>query len=267
MKHKRPIYFALAFCLALTSVAQLTWAMGRIPKDQYQAKVSELEQISKDLNQANSKISTLESQNAQLLEDMESGRSKLQKSIAKLRREKQEVENQKAEEVKNLKSTYDSLMSDMKKEIDQGSIQITQLQNKLSVNLIDKVLFNSGESEVNKSGRKVLNKVANILKKIQDKQIRIEGHTDNIPIGGVLRDIYPTNWELSTARATTVARFLQESGGMDPKVLSAAGYAHYRPIADNSTAKGRSMNRRIEISLVPMETSSATPPPAPPKKP
>ncbi|MBI2915445.1 MAG: OmpA family protein [Elusimicrobia bacterium] len=102
-------------------------------------------------------------------------------------------------------------------------------------------------------------RVADILKKVQDKQIRIEGHTDNIPIGGLLKDRFPTNWELSTARATSVARYLQDSGGIDPKILYAAGYGQHRPIADNLTSDGRSKNRRIEIALVPLDTASAVP--------
>ncbi len=299
--------------------------MGRIPKEQYNAKLAELAAKSAELDQAKkecaanlealnkkiadesansqAKISSLETQNSQMLKDMESSKSDLQKRLAELTREKQQAEKEKlqtekekqqaelakqaaeqekqeaekmriqaekekAAEVDRLKSTYDNLVSDMKKEIEQGSIQITQLQNKLSVNLVDKILFNSGEWEVNEQGRQVLAKVANILKKIQDKQIRIEGHTDNKPIGGALKDKFPTNWELSTARATNVARYLQEVGGIDPKILYAAGYAEFRPIADNSQLEGRSKNRRIEIALVPLEGAAepqaASKPPAKP---
>lgn len=287
MKIDRVALLGACSIIALLSSSGVN-GMGRIPKKDYQAKVAELgktkseleqtkkecaanlEKMKEELAQNKTKSDGLESQNAQLLKDMESSKSELQKRVAELTKEKQEVEKTKAEEVEKLKSTYDNLVTDMKKEIDQGSIQITQLQNKLSVNLVDKILFNSGQSEVNEQGKQVLKKVANILKKVQNKQIRIEGHTDNQPIGSALKEKYPTNWELSTARANNVARYLQETGGIDPKILIAAGYAEYRPIADNATPEGRSKNRRIEIALVPMEitplSASAEKVPSPAQK-
>lgn len=262
--------------------------MGRIPKKEYEKKVSELEQTKKtneecdqnlislqkksDENQTQlqTKITSLETTNGQLLKDLESSKGELQKRVADLVKEKQDVEKEKAVEVEKLKGTYDSLVTDMKKEIQQGSIQITQLQNKLSVSLVDKIVFDSGEAEINEGGKQVLKKVANILKKVKDKQIRIEGHTDNIPIGGSLKEKFPSNWELSTARATTVARYLQDAGGVNPEYLYAAGYGPYHPVADNSTAEGRGKNRRIEIALVPIEIASSIAPktaPNPSKKP
>ena len=240
--------------------------MGRIPKKEYEKKVSELEQTKKTSEECDqnlvslqkkldetqtelqAKVATLETTNGQLLKDLESSKGELQKRVADLVKEKQDVEKEKALEVEKLKGTYDSLVTDMKKEIQQGSIQITQLQNKLSVSLVDRIVFN---------GKQVLKKVANILKKVKDKQIRIEGHTDNIPIGGSLKEKFPSNWELSTARATTVARYLQDAGGVNPEYLYAAGYGPYHPVADNATAEGRSKNRRIEIALVPREIASS----------
>ncbi len=265
----------------MTALASSAFAMGRIPKKVYDAKVAELAQCNANVADAQQKISDiqakltaiesakaelekskagLESSNAQLLKDMDSSKSELQQRLADMTREKQEIEKQKSEierqkqeEVSKLKNTYEDLVKDMKSEIEQGSIQITQLQNKLSVNMVDKILFNSGEADVNPAGKKVLERVANVLKKVQNKQIRIEGHTDNVPIGGALKEKFPSNWELSTARATTVARYLSEVCGINPGIVSAAGYAHFRPIADNSTNEGKSKNRRIEITLVPMD--------------
>src|SRR5208282_3813798 len=99
---------------------------------------------------------------------------------------------------------------------------------------------------------------AGVLKQVTDKRISIEGHTDNMPISDALKDKYPTNWELSTARATTVARFLQEKGGIDPTLLSAVGYGEYHPIASNDTVEGRAKNRRIEIVLLDKEIGKAS---------
>src|SRR5204862_7400713 len=86
-----------------------------------------------------------------------------------------------------------------------------------------------------------------------EKQIRIEGHTDNVPISSKLQDRFRTNWELSTARATTVVRYLIDQGGVDRQYLSAVGYADTHPLASNDSEEGRSSNRRIEIVLYPKD--------------
>ena len=98
----------------------------------------------------------------------------------------------------------------------------------------------------------MLLRVGNILKNAQGKAVRVEGHTDNVRIGGNLRTRFPTNWELSAARATNVVRFLEDKVGMDPKRLEAAGLAENRPVAANDTREGRAQNRRIEIYLLPL---------------
>ena len=98
---------------------------------------------------------------------------------------------------------------------------------------------------------KVLQQVGDVLSKVSDKQIRIEGHTDNVPISTKLQSRFKTNWELSTARATTVVRHLIEKGGVDRQHLSAVGYAETRPVASNDSEEGRASNRRIEIVLYP----------------
>ena len=94
-----------------------------------------------------------------------------------------------------------------------------------------------------------------IIQHIQamDKQIRIEGHTDNVPIGVKLRERFATNWELSTARATSVVRYLIEEGGIDRTAISAGGYADTRPVEGNDTEGGKAANRRIEIVLYPKD--------------
>jgi len=155
-----------------------------------------------------------------------------------------------------MKKTYDSLVGEMNVEIKKGEITITQLKDKLSVNLVEKILFDSGSADIKKDGKSVLDRVAEILVKVTDKQIRVAGHTDNVPIGPRIRERFPSNWELSTARATTVARYLQDKG-IDPNLLSAGGYSEYRPVAPNDTDENKSKNRRIEIDLVPKDMDKA----------
>ncbi|MEE9204793.1 MAG: flagellar motor protein MotB, partial [Nitrospirales bacterium] len=120
---------------------------------------------------------------------------------------------------------------------------------------VDRVLFDSGRAQVKPDGLKVLKRVSDILKNVTDKQIRIEGHTDNVPIGPKIIERFPTNWELSTARATSVVRYLIEKGGVGRVTLSAAGYAYNKPVASNEALEGRAENRRIEIVLYPKDLS------------
>jgi len=148
--------------------------------------------------------------------------------------------------------TYGDMLDKMKKEVAQGAVTITELKGKLTVNMVDAILFASGEAEVKPEGLEVLSKVIDVLKDVKDKAIRVEGHTDNIKIRGALTKRFPTNWELSAARAVNVARYLEKQG-IDPALLSTAAYGEYKPVASNDTKEGRAKNRRIEIVLVPKD--------------
>ena len=177
----------------------------------------------------------------------------LQEKNAALQSETQALERQRREEMEEMKGTYETLLEDMKGEIEKGEITITQLRGKLKVNMLDEILFDSGKTTIKPQGVEVLERVGSILLNVKDKAISIEGHTDDVPIGAELSKKYPTNWELSAVRATTVARYLQETIGIDPGLLSAIGYGEYQPVAPNEEEEGRAKNRRIEIVLVPME--------------
>jgi chemotaxis protein MotB len=158
-------------------------------------------------------------------------------------------------EIQRLTRTHEELTKSLEAEIAKGDIKIKQVRDRLTINMVDRVLFDSGQSQVKPAGLQVLKQVSDILKKVTDKQIRIEGHTDNVPIGVKLRGRFPTNWELSTARATSVVRYLIEEGGVDRANLLAVGYADTRPLAANDTEEGRTANRRIEIALYPKDLS------------
>jgi chemotaxis protein MotB len=177
----------------------------------------------------------------------------LQKNVDDATAAKAAAEAAAAAEIEKTKKSYEDLTSGLKSEIAAGQIQITQLKGKLTVNLVDKILFDSGRAEIKGDGTKVLDKVASVLNGVVDKNIRIEGHTDNVPISAGLASKYASNWELSTARATAVARYLQDQDKVDPERLVAAGFGQYHPIAPNDTPEGRAQNRRIEIVLVPKD--------------
>ena len=170
----------------------------------------------------------------------------------KLKAENASLAKAREEQVQKVSSTYESLLEKMKSEISQGQVTISELKGKLTVNMVDSILFDSGKAEVKKGGLELLGKVISILKDVTDKSIRIEGHTDNVQISRALAQRYPTNWELSAARAINVTRYLQDQG-VDPANLSAVAYGEWKPVATNDTAEGRAKNRRIEIILVPKE--------------
>ena len=167
------------------------------------------------------------------------------------------VQREKEKELDKLKATYDELVKSLKGEIEAGEIQIRRMKDRLSVNLVEKILFDSGKADLKGSGLEVLRKVGAQLARIEGKRIQIEGHTDNVPIGGKLKEKYPTNWELSASRALAVVHFLQSEVGIDAQKLSGAGYGEYQPAASNDTAEGKASNRRIEIVLLPPYERSA----------
>ena len=185
--------------------------------------------------------------------------SELRQQVAELKVENStlsdvitELQKAKEEKVKEVSGTYEQLLANMKNEIAKGQVTISELKGKLTVNMEAAILFDSGKADVKPEGLDILNKMVETLKNVRDKAIRIEGHTDNIQITGALVRTFPTNWELSAARAINVTRFLQEQG-IDPVNLSAAAFAEHKPVADNSVKEERAKNRRIEITLVAKE--------------
>jgi chemotaxis protein MotB len=161
-----------------------------------------------------------------------------------------EAERQAREErLAEVQSTYDELVGNLEEEIQRGEVKISELKGKLTVNVVDKILFDSGQAALKPAGVRVLQQIGDILKSAADKDIQVEGYTDNVPIRGSLAQQFPSNWELSTARANTVLHFLQDKAGIPGERLSAVGYGEYRPIASNDTPEGRALNRRIQIVL------------------
>lgn len=150
-----------------------------------------------------------------------------------------------------------SLEDEMRTALESRDVTISRLQGKLTVNILDRVLFDSGEAVLKADGEAVLLKVAGILAQHANLQVHVVGHTDNVPIRASARSRFASNWELSTARACSAVRFLTEKGGVDPKRLGVLGYGEFRPLADNSTAEGRSRNRRIAITILSEELAGA----------
>ena len=153
--------------------------------------------------------------------------------------------------------SHKSLEDEMRSALESKEVTISQLQGKLTVNILDRVMFDSGEADLKPSGDAVLLKVAAVLAQHLNLKVHVIGHTDNVPIRSGARNRFPSNWELSTARATAAVRFLTEKAGVDPRRLGAVGYGEFRPMADNSTSEGRARNRRIAITILSEEMAGS----------
>jgi chemotaxis protein MotB len=141
---------------------------------------------------------------------------------------------------------YRQLALKMQRMIGAGEASISIRDGRMILSMPNDVLFDSGRTEIKKSGHAVLEEMAGILKTVP-RQFQIAGHTDNVPIN---TERFPSNWELSTARAVEVIRFFIAQG-VPPAALSGAGFGEYNPVASNDDEKGRRRNRRIEIVLQP----------------
>jgi chemotaxis protein MotB len=147
-----------------------------------------------------------------------------------------------------LKNACEVLVSSLNEQIKKQEITLKEFQGGISLSLVDRILFKLGEATLTPQGEKVLAKVGAGLKKIQGKMI---GHTDTIPIRTDFLDKFPSNWELSAARASTVVRYFQDKSGLDPKGMEAVGRSFYQPAAPMDTDKNRALNRRVEILIAP----------------
>jgi chemotaxis protein MotB len=137
-----------------------------------------------------------------------------------------------------------------------GHVEVGTSREGIVISLAGNLLFDSGKSDLKPQGLVLLDSLADRLKSMSN-EIRIEGHTDNVPIATPL---YPSNWELSSARAITVGRYLSEHDEIAPARLAAAGYGEFRPVTSNDTREGRARNRRVDLVI--MFTQLPAQPPA-----
>ena len=240
--------------------AELEAESARVAKEREQLR-QEQSRLSATLDQERQRLKAEAEEKARLQQEQSQLSASLDEERKRLKAEAEEkarleqAHAAKEEEIRRLTKTQEELSQSLKDEIAKGNIKIQQVRDRLTINMVDRVLFDSGRAVIKPAGVKVLKQVGDVLNKITDKQIRIEGHTDNVPISTKLQDKFKTNWELSTARATTVVRYLIDQGGVQPQALSAVGYADTHPIASNESEEGRSSNRRIEIVLYPKDLS------------
>ncbi|HET6465470.1 MAG TPA: OmpA family protein [Nitrospiria bacterium] len=215
-------------------------------------EIAALQQEKSSLEQAKS---TLEQQKTALEKDNDGLKQQISSLDQHYTSAQQQVRSLQQENASILASSqqqqeqYQALVHDLSGEVEKGQLQVKQYKNMLSVELAEQIFFDSGRATLKKEGKEVLKKVGEALKGYENKIIRVVGHTDNKPVAKSLQATFPSNWELSVARATTVVRFLQEVG-VPPERMVASGRAEYDPVAPNDTPEGRQQNRRIEIMLI-----------------
>ena len=153
-----------------------------------------------------------------------------------------------AESVFTAEPMYQSIVESLKDAGVKG-VSVHKVERGIVIRIPDEALFNPGQAIIREDYKKALDKTAAILAAIPNP-IQIEGHTDNVPIQ---TSQYPSNWELSTARAIALMRHFTERSGLPPGKFSIAGYSEYQPVASNDTPQGRSKNRRVDIVVVKQE--------------
>ncbi len=160
-----------------------------------------------------------------------------------------------AEEIEEFKKLYEEMNEYIKENNLGASITLRLDERGLLVRFMDNVLFESGKADLTPQAREIINKVAEVIRQ-NDKNVRIEGHTDNIPIN---TSKFPSNWELSTTRAVNVVKYLIEENGIEAKRLSASGYSDQHPVDDNNTPEGRRNNRRVDMVILRAEKEDTNP--------
>jgi len=127
----------------------------------------------------------------------------------------------------------------------QADVNLDFVPRGLVLTIKDRLLFDSGKAELRNNSKNILNELAGLFGQL-DHDISVEGHTDNVPTN---RTIYPTNWELSAARAISVVRFFTEEKHLPPEKFAAVGFGEWQPVAPNDTEKNRQLNRRVVIKV------------------
>jgi chemotaxis protein MotB len=220
---------------SLVPALLLAGLAGCVSSGKYQKLAAERDALAQQLAEAESEKRGLESERQDLAASLEERR----------------------DELSSMRGTYDALLAELEGEVAAGQVQIQRLRDGIHVNLSQDILFATGSAELDAQGRDVLTRVSGQLAKAGHR-VEVEGHTDDVPIGGALARTYPTNWELAGARAARVVRLFEEQG-VDRATMAAVSFGEMRPLASNADAEGRARNRRIEIRLLPGDEPTSMP--------
>jgi chemotaxis protein MotB len=228
---------------ARTEAARRQWEATR---DSLEARVAELQADSTDLDRHGAEMT---SRFEEARDEVHRLETLLDERGSEYRRLQQRLDQLAAveREVRERNRIYQEVLGKFQSLIDAGQLSVSISRGRMVINLPQDILFESGSATVGREGRETIAQVAQVLADLPDRSFQVEGHTDNVPISTAR---FPSNWELSTARALSVVQLLVR-GGVPPENLSGAGYGEYQPVASNDDAAGRRRNRRIEIVMLP----------------
>ena len=211
--------------------------------------IAEKAELQKQLDDDTQLVSTMKQRLEKLGQNDEGlakERTQLAQAMADTAARLEELRKQKAA-AEARAATYRELAAKLRSMVDAGKLKIITRDGRMIIALPNDILFDSGRTDVKADGKAALAKVAQALASVGDRKFLVAGHTDNVPIR---TELFPSNWELSTRRAVEVVHYLV-SHGLNPRVVAAAGYGEFDPIAQNDTNEHRAQNRRIEIVLQP----------------
>jgi chemotaxis protein MotB len=221
-----------------------------VPKTQYDAAVAETDKANKAKAECDAAAQAQKAASQKELDDLKAQLADAQGKAAAgdeaTRAELDELRRQKAAAEARLR-LFDEFLAKFKNMVDAGKLEITVRRGQIVLALATDVLFDTGKTDIKPEGKTALAEVATALKGVTGRRFQVAGHTDTVPIR---TKEFPSNWELSTARAVAVVKLLVEKG-VRADVMSAAGYAEFDPAQSNATGSGKQKNRRIEIVLVP----------------
>jgi chemotaxis protein MotB len=244
---------------AWTLLVPLCLAACGVSKSEYDAKAAEADASKQQVAQLQQQLAADETQISQLKGSLGMAQSQVMTDDQKAQLEEARRAMQEAQERGKL---LDDLQAKFKRMIDAGHLKVTTRHGRVVLQLHNDVLFDTGETEVRPAGKQALAEVAATLRTMTLKRFQVAGHTDTQPITTDKKKLFPTNWELSTARAIAVVKLLI-SQGVDPATISAAGYGPYDPVTPNVSPDSMAKNRRIEITLVPNVAALVPPTPTP----
>lgn len=237
------LWFAVLAALAAAAILGLYFPMSQ-----------ELEQLKREIGQSQAdrvKLTGQVNKLTQSLDELQEKNHRLSGKVTSVTREKEAA-------LAALKQLENQLSEPLQAEIAAGQVLIRRDGGRIIIDVADKILFDTGKADINEGGRRVLAEVASAMKNVGKYVFQVGGHTDNQKVvQPATLERFPTNWELSSARATNVVRFLHEESKVPGARLYAAGFSEFRPRASNNSENSRARNRRIEIALVPPSLVSA----------
>ncbi len=219
-------------------------------QDECQLSIKELrDEMQKEREASISELANLRQDYEKKITDLKTQIANLNTELANIKK----LSEAQKQELDRMSQQADELEKQLAEEIKNGEIRLKRLHEKLIINIDDKISFDSGSARLKDNVLQALDKISAILSKYSENNIIIEGHTDNVPIS---TGRFSDNWQLSTERALSVLRYLLKNASLDPLRVSAAGCGEFQPIVSNDTPENRSLNRRVDIVVVPRVKAS-----------